>query len=34
MKTRKNIANIWNMADDKGNVKGRELPIELDIVEW
>ena len=30
MTKRKNTANIWNMADDNGNVKGRALPVELE----
>jgi hypothetical protein len=27
--------NIWNKADDNGNVKGRDTLVEKnDIVEW
>ena len=27
----RNIMNIWNVADDKGNAKGRNLSAEKDI---
>ena len=34
MTTRKNIMNIWDAANDNGDVKGRDIPARKDIIEW
>jgi hypothetical protein len=34
MTTRNIDMNIWNAADDNGNVKGRGIPAGKDIIKW